>query len=137
MPKLLADAVAVSELPDRSRVRWTIEEARKVVAAFEASGLSMEKFAAREGLKVERLSRWKRKLTAEEKTRRVARRPPAEPTLAATPKFVELRPSARSQGRPSQVEIVLRTGHVLFVGDTFEPTSLRRILELLERDAEC
>jgi len=120
MPKSLA--AAVSPLPDRTRLRWKREEARAVVAAYEASGLSLEKFAAREGLKPERLARWTRRL-------RIGRPPTA-------PKFIELRPVGSRRGR-HPVEIVLRSGHILFVGESFDPTLLTRVLDVLERDAEC
>ena len=47
MPKL--PAASVAELPHRTRPRRKREEARAVVAAYEASGLSLEKFAPRGG----------------------------------------------------------------------------------------
>ena len=117
MPKL--STAAVAELPDRNRLRWKHEEARAVVAAYEASGLSVEKFASRAGFKPERVARWSRKLKV------------GLPSKA--PKFVELRPTRVSRG----TRIVLRSGHVLFVAESVDPIALRRVLELLERDAEC
>lgn len=120
MPKSSTDAV--SRLPDRTRLRWSREEADAVVAAFEASGLPIEKFAEGEGLKPARLARWQRKL-------KMGRAPTG-------PKFVELRP-APSKPEPTRIELVLRSGHVLFVSGSFDPASLRRILELLERDTGC
>ena len=120
MPKL--PAAAVAELPDRTRLRWKRKEARAVVAAYEASGLSLEKFASREGFNPVRVERWTRKL-------KVGTPPKA-------PKFVELRPmGGRPRGAP--IEIVLRSGHILFVAESVDPTALRRVMELLERDAEC
>jgi transposase-like protein len=115
-------AAVVSLLPARSRLRWTRKEARAVVEAYEESGLSLDRFAAREGLKPERLFRWTRKLS-------VGKAP------AAT-KFVELRPTTSSH-RMNRIEIVLRSGHVLFVEESFDPTALDRVLKLLERDAGC
>jgi transposase-like protein len=120
MPKLSADAVAV--LPDRTRLRWKREEAHAVVAAYEASGLSVEKFAARQGLKPARLGRWMRKLKV------------GMPPKAA--KFVELRPVGDPR-RNTPIQIVLRSGDVLFVAESVDPTALRRVMELLERDGEC
>lgn len=120
MPKSAADTI--DRLRDPARVRWTRGEARAVLAAFEASGLSLENFAEREGLKPERVARWNRKLKA------------GKPSTAA--KFVELRPAPSRRG-PSQVELILRSGHVLFVGEAFDPASLGRILEMLERDSGC
>lgn len=120
MPKL--SAAAVAELPDRTRLRWKREEARAVVAAYEASGLSVERFASREGFKPERVARWTRKLKF---------RLPSK-----APKFVELQPTLVRPRRTS-IEIVLRSGHILFVAESVDPTALRRVMELLERDAEC
>lgn len=118
MPKSPTDVIA--RLPDSGRLRWTRDEGRAVVEAYEASGLSLENFAEREGLKPARVVRWQRKVKA------------GKPS--ASPKFVELRPAA---SRPSSIEVVLRSGHVLFVGETFDPVSFGRILELLNRDADC
>jgi hypothetical protein len=119
MPKLPAHVVA--ELPHRTRLRWKREEARAVVAAYEASGLSLEKFAAREGFKPERVERWTRKLKV---------------CTPKAQKFVEFRPmGVRPRGAP--IEIVLRSGHILFVAESVDPTALRRVMELLERDTEC
>ncbi|HEY3235875.1 MAG TPA: hypothetical protein VGJ84_14250 [Polyangiaceae bacterium] len=110
------------EFPDPSRRRWTQVEARAVVSALEGSGLSVDEFAAREGFKPERVSRWARKL-------RTAKR------SGGVPKFVELRPVAA--GRRGRIQLVLPTGHVLFIGESCETASLRRVLEVLERDADC
>lgn len=120
MPKLPTDAVAM--LPARTRLRWKREEARAVVAAYEASGLSVEKFAAREGFEPKRVARWMRKLKK------------VSPTMAPT--FVELR-STGVRRRDDPMEIVLRSGHVLFVRESVDATFLRRVVELLERDDEC
>jgi transposase-like protein len=120
MSKPPADAVSV--LPERTRRRWSREEARTVVAACDSSGLSVKKFAAREGLKPERVSRWKQAL-------RTVKPSP-------TPPFVELRQTSARSSR-DRIEIVLRSGHILFVGESVNPSSLRRIVELLERDTEC
>jgi hypothetical protein len=46
--------------------------------------------------------------------------------------FVEVRAQ-----RPSRVELVLRTGHVLFVPDSFDAEALSRLVEILERATEC
>ena len=112
MPKLSADIVPV--LPNRTRLRWKREEARAVVAAFATSGLSIERFAAREGFKPDRVARWMRKLK-----------------VGMSPKFVELRPVG-VRPRRTPIEIVLRSGHVLFVAES--PAFLERgMLVLLAR----
>ena len=60
-------------------------EARDALEAQASSGLSMAEFAVREGLKVERLLRWRRELGAT--------------TIVASPPFVELRRSAEIWSR--------------------------------------
>lgn len=42
--------------------RWTTRDARRVLAAWKASGLTLSAFARRRGLQVQRLSWWKRRL---------------------------------------------------------------------------
>jgi transposase-like protein len=121
MPKSGPDANPV--FPDPSRRRWTQEEARAVVSALEGSGLSVDEFAAREGFKPERVSRWARKL----RSRR---------SSASVSKFVELRTEVTKRAR-RQMQLVLPSGHVLFIGESFDTASLHRVLDVLERDPDC
>lgn len=72
----------------------------------------------REGLDPERLYRWRRQLGV------------LRPVPAAA--FVEIRPSARSR-----IELVLRSGHVLFVPESIDSGALRRFVDALDRDGEC
>jgi len=44
------------------RWRWTREEAEAVLAAWRESGLSMSAYARKQGVKVQRLSWWRRRL---------------------------------------------------------------------------
>jgi len=99
------------------RHRWTPEKASAVLAKHAASGLSIQRFAAREGFDPERLYRWRRQLGA------------AQPAPAT---FVEVRPSVQSR-----IELVLRSGHVLFVSESIDVAALRRLVEALDRDGEC
>ena len=100
------------------RQRWTSEKASAVLADLAASGLSVQEFAAREGLDPERVYRWRRRLGM------------IPPAPAAT--FVEVRPRTRSR-----VEILLRSGHVLFVPDSIDTGALRQLVDTLERAGEC
>jgi len=102
------------------RGRWTVVEARDALAAQAASGLSMAAFAAREGLKVERLKRWRRELGD------------VGAVAAAPTAFVEVR-----RRSPEPVAVVLRSGRVLRVSESIDAEALRRIVGALEDTAEC
>jgi hypothetical protein len=86
-----------------------------------ASGLSPDAFARREGLRVQRLRRWRDRLGGGSV---------ATPTTAA---FVEVGRHAATE----RVEIVLRSGRVLRVADSIDAVMLRRIVDVLEHDASC
>ena len=87
-----------------------------MIDALVASGLSVDKFARREGIDAERVYRWKRKLGV---------------TPSTTPTFVEIRQTeVISKGR--QIEIALRSGHRMFFGESIDPSVLCRLLQVLE-----
>lgn len=104
--------------PSSPRRRWKLADARTALAALAASGLSLNEFAEREGLKVQRLSRWLRRVGE----------PDLRPAPAATPKVIEIRPR-----RAEPVEIVLTSGRVLRVAETIDPAALARLVAALER----
>jgi transposase-like protein len=103
----------------RTRRRWTEKEARAALAALAASRLTRRAFAAREGIDVQRLYSWRRKLAASPSRETVA--PPTGPV------FVELRPAA-----PERIEVVLRCGVVLRVSESTDGTAVRRLVDALE-----
>lgn len=105
---------------DVKRRRWTAADARVVLAALDASGLSTRGFARRERLSAERLYRWRQRLAAES---RIARRGPA---------FVEIAPRALER-----VEIVLRSGRMLRVCESVDTVTLAKLVEALERPSSC
>jgi hypothetical protein len=110
MPKL-------SPLPlYRTRRRWTEREARAALAALDASRLPTRAFATREGIDIQRLYSWRRKLEAS---------PSRE--VVAPPAFVELRPAS-----PERVEIVLRSGIVLRVSESIDGPAIRRLVDALD-----
>ncbi len=107
----------------RSSRRWTPAEARAALTAFTSSGLTITAFARREGLDVQRLRVWRRRLAV------------AVPAPTST-SFVEV---ARRAG-DTTVEIALRSGHVVRVPASVDAEALRRIVEVLERvarDSAC
>src|SRR4051794_22553398 len=92
-----------------SRARWSTEEARTILDHMEASGLSAREFAAREGLDVQRVYRWRAQLRSVRRS-------------TTAPAFVEIKPTAAAS-----IEVVLRSGHVVRVRDGFGENTLRRL----------
>jgi len=108
-----------------NRPRWTEQEARAVLAAWERSGLSVRQFAVEHGLDPQRIWLWRR---------RVAK---GDPTT-----FQELivRPSSLNSvadGATEKFEIVLGSGVVLRVPLSFDSASLIRLLEALTQARAC
>jgi len=100
--------------------RWKSADARAAVVALVKSGLSTSAFAGREGLDVNRLYRWRRRLEAEGVAGQAA------------PEFVELRPRGAEP-----VEVILPSGRVLRVSETIDPAALVRLVTALERSGPC
>ena len=119
---------AKSHTSTTRRQRWTREQARAVLEKQASSGLTVRAFAEREGLEPARLYSWRERLGVSS-GQRLAASAASMPERAA---FVEVRAH-----RPSRIELVLRTGHVLFVPDSFDAGVLSRLVEVLERASEC
>ena len=100
---------------------WTVAEARAALKEQAASGLSVGRFAQREGFDDARLYRWRRRFSGESKRQHAAPRPP-------TPALIEIRPSPR---RPDPVEVVLASGVTLRVTETIDPSALARLVAAL------
>jgi transposase-like protein len=113
MPKLPILAAA------GTRRRWTSTDARLVLKALAASGLSVNAFATQQGLDAQRLYFWRRRLET-------------EPRDLQTPRFVEV--VARSA---APVEVVLRSGRILRISSAIDTPTLRRLVEAFEDDAGC
>lgn len=94
--------------------RWTLEDARAVLARLEASGLALREFAEREGLDRQRLYRWRTQIG-----------------VTAKPTFVEITRPTSGAG----IEVVLRSGHVLRVPAGFEVETVRRLVAILDDEA--
>lgn len=89
--------------------RWTSDEARVVLTAQASSGLSIPAFAAREGLDPQRLYFWRRRVEVGS-------------TIEAPQAFIEVRRTSERE----RVEIVLRSGHIVRVGESIDVGVLRR-----------
>lgn len=102
----------------RRRRRWKIADALTVLAALDGSGLSLAEFARREGLEVQRLRRWQRRLARQRRSQ----------VMVPAPELIEIHPR-----RPEPVEIVLASGRVLRVAETIDVAALARLVAALER----
>jgi transposase-like protein len=105
--------------------RWTSEEAGQALAALERSGLALTAFAIREGLDPQRLSRWRRRLAASS--------PLFEEIVASE---VIASEAAISKDR-EPFEIVLVSGRVVRVPESFDTGALRRLLAVVDEERPC
>jgi hypothetical protein len=102
--------------------RWTEADARLVLAEHARSGLSFASFAARRGLEVQRLYRWRRALTSE--------------TRPAPVKFLEVC-APRGLASTPTVEIVLPSGVVLRVREDADTSAVARLVDALLEPERC
>ena len=107
------------------RAQWSEHEARAVLAAWRKSGLSVEKFAERQGLVPQRIYWWRKKLEPASKAVVTADAP-----LALLPVQVATTPAPRQRGEP--VMVMLRSGHVIKVGRGFDEEAFARAIAILE-----
>ncbi|HEX3850916.1 MAG TPA: transposase [Polyangiaceae bacterium] len=125
---------AKSQTSTTKRQCWRPEQARAVLEKQASSGLTVREFAERERLEPAWLYRWRERLgfSAGQQLAATAATAATAASMPERAAFVEV----RSHG-PSRIELVLRAGHVLFVPDSFEPSALSRLGEILERAIEC
>jgi len=102
-----------------AHTNWTEVEARAVIEAWKASGLSAYKFSIERGIRNQRLYYWAHKLGELGQ----------EDEIRVLP--VQLAESSPSQGEP--VLVMLRSGHMLKVGRNFDEVAFRRTIEALEQ----
>lgn len=101
------------------------EQWAKRVRRLEESGLSLRRFAEREGLKAGSLSFWKWKLRQERgRKREVAPVPPVE--------LIELRATAARPVAAQPFEVELRSGRRVRVAAGFDAAELARLVVVLE-----
>jgi hypothetical protein len=101
---------------------WTEAEARGVLEAQEASGLSLGEFARRHGLRTQRLRWWKSRLGKEREELSFVPVRVAEPPVASKP----------AGGEEARLEVVLANGRTLRVGPGFDEQALVRLVRALE-----
>ena len=109
--------------------RWTAEDAQEALAAQARSGLTLRAFAAREGLDAQRLDRWRRRLAAQRAAPFVEiPRPAIEAAIAV---------GGAAGGPRERFEVVLGSGRVVRVAESFDADALRRLLEVVDSVRSC
>lgn len=109
------------------KVEWTAR-----LAAWAASGLTAEEFAAKNGLTSQALKWWRWHLGAEAARAKSA---PAAKAMTTTA-FAEVVVAASPPTPPSGAfEVLLRSGQVVRVPAVFDAVALRRLIDALEEVA--
>ena len=127
MPKTRSVSAVMERVPDVAgkRRRWKAPDARAVLRAHVASGLSLAAFARREGLSPTRLMWWRKQLRG---------RPSATPPPSAPVRWlpVSIRRSAPVSTSTPHVEIAVRGGRVIHVEGPFDPQGMAELVRALE-----
>jgi hypothetical protein len=90
--------------PKSKRSYWTVEQARAMLEKIERRGIPVKAFAEEQGIGVERLYRWKRRLA------------PTDAARSSSPSFSEV--TIRSSSLTAAIEIELSGGvHLRVTGD--------------------
>lgn len=117
------------------------EAMRALLAKWERSGLSLARFAQREGVAVKTLYRWRRRLgvgvrrgdrAGRRRSRGAAR--PARPALGPAPMFTEVTATLGRLSAAAMFEVQLSDGTTVRMPEDFDPDSLRILLAALR---EC
>jgi transposase-like protein len=113
------------------RRRWTAKEAREALADAKRAGLTLQAFAAREGLDPQRLVRWSRQLASSMDA------PAFEEVVVDDAAMSPLDGDTVVGAERERFEIVLRSGRVVRVPDAFDVSALRRLLEVVDEVRAC
>lgn len=113
-------------------------EARRLLVAFDRSGLSVAEFERQHNLSPNRLSWWRRRLdlTASSATAR-----PATASMTFLPVRVAVpapaAPAAPTPATSVSIELVLPDGVVVRVPPSFDAAALTRLLDVLRESRAC
>jgi hypothetical protein len=121
LPPAVAQALTV--------LRWSETEARLVLDAVAASGLTIADFARGYRVQAQRLYVWQRRLARATSTPSTVPAPPV--------RFVEMHGAAPAALRPSRVELVWPAGPVVRVEGPVDEDTLRTVLRVLREAAPC
>ena len=111
------------------------DEARRLLVAFERSGLSLAEFERRHGLSRNRLSWWRKRLGAAATATDTR---PAPASVTFLPVRVEVPPRAAPPPvAAAPIELVLPDGTVVRVPPSFDAATLTRLLDVLCEVRSC
>lgn len=102
---------------------WREEDGRAVVEALRKSGLPLAVFARQHGLGATRVRWWRNRLEEREE---------AGPMTPAALVPVTLIGTSAPTAKPSLMEVVLASGHVVRVGSDFDAEALVKLVRVLE-----
>jgi hypothetical protein len=97
--------------------------------AWEESGLELTAFAVSRGLDPQRLTRWRRRL--------VATGMPTFEEIIPTVITATIERDAPASAARERFEIVMPSGHVVRVPESFEAGALRRLLAVVDEVRAC
>ncbi len=109
--------------------RWTAEEAGQALVAWEDSGLGLTAFATGAGLDPQRLTRWRRRLAT-------TGSPTFEEVLPGVALAMVERNALHGVER-ERFEVVLPSGRVVRVPESFDAGALRRLLAVVDEARAC
>lgn len=113
----------------KSRSRWTDDQARAVLGALGASGMSLAAFAAEQSIDPQRLYWWRRKFGGGQSPSRGA-------IEKARPTFVELAPRPAPE-RSARFTLSLPSGAALRIDGEWEAASIRMLMAILREVDAC
>lgn len=108
----------VPKTVNQKQTRWSEAKAAEVLEAQRQSGLSAQNYAKREGIDYQRLHRWAQRLETDSN----------QTSVGFLPVSVRAEPRVES----TQIEVVVRSGHVVRLTDGFNPHTLKSVLRALE-----
>ena len=110
-------------------LRWSAADARLVLDAVTASGLSRADFARAHGVSTQRLYVWQRRLAA--------RTPAPAPAPGPPLRFVEVHGAPPTASPPARIEVGWPGGPVVRFAAPLDEASLRLVLRVLREMGPC
>lgn len=125
-------SVAAVEVIASTRRRWSKAERWTILAEAGQDGITVSEVARRHGLSPSLLFRWRREFKQSKK--RETPEPAFVPLALPAPSSTPNDPAAASSCDPGgRIEIVLEGGRRIIVGKNVDAATLRRIVDVLER----